>query len=93
MVDDSFIKREKQKVQKIKSSKWWQNKISSNPSCYYCGKVLTKKDITMDHIVPLSQGGKSVKSNLVICCRECNIKKKDMDFIEWLNQIKKKNKI
>ncbi len=30
----------------------------------------------MDHVIPLSQGGRSVKGNLVPCCKECNSKKK-----------------
>jgi 5-methylcytosine-specific restriction endonuclease McrA len=30
----------------------------------------------MDHIVPISRGGKSSKRNVVACCKECNYKKK-----------------
>jgi 5-methylcytosine-specific restriction endonuclease McrA len=37
----------------------------------------------MDHIVPLIRGGKSLKSNIVPACKECNNKKKHMLPIEW----------
>jgi 5-methylcytosine-specific restriction endonuclease McrA len=30
----------------------------------------------MDHILPVVRGGKSVKSNCVPCCKECNNEKK-----------------
>jgi len=37
----------------------------------------------MDHIVPLSRGGKSKKGNVVPACKDCNNKKKYMLPIEW----------
>lgn len=37
----------------------------------------------MDHIVPLSRGGKSTKGNVVPACKGCNNKKKYMVPIEW----------
>ena len=44
---------------------------------------LKKDAVTMDHIVPISRGGKSTKSNVVVCCKECNNKKKYLLPIEW----------
>ncbi len=43
-------------------------------SCQYCG---TKKDLTIDHIIPKSKGGKSTWTNLVTACKKCNAKKGD----------------
>ena len=37
----------------------------------------------MDHVVPLSRGGYTVKSNVVPCCKECNNQKRYMLPIEW----------
>jgi 5-methylcytosine-specific restriction endonuclease McrA len=37
----------------------------------------------MDHVVPLSRGGKSKKGNIVPACKECNSKKKYLLPIEW----------
>jgi 5-methylcytosine-specific restriction endonuclease McrA len=30
----------------------------------------------MDHVVPLARGGRSTKGNSVVCCKDCNNKKK-----------------
>jgi 5-methylcytosine-specific restriction protein A len=37
----------------------------------------------MDHVVPLTRGGKSTKGNLVPACKDCNNKKKYFLPIEW----------
>lgn len=42
------------------------------PYCSYCK---TTKDLTVDHIVPLSRGGSTVESNLQVLCRRCNSRK------------------
>ncbi|WP_022855111.1 HNH endonuclease [Thermodesulfobacterium thermophilum] len=45
-------------------------------TCQYCGKFLKNpKDRTIDHIIPKSQGGKTVWTNVVLCCKKCNLKK------------------
>jgi hypothetical protein len=38
--------------------------------CQYCGDALTKPEL--EHIIPLSQGGKSSWKNCVTSCRSCN---------------------
>jgi hypothetical protein len=43
-----------------------------NHTCQYCG---AKDDLTIDHIIPSSRGGKDEWSNLVCCCISCNSKK------------------
>lgn len=42
--------------------------------CFKCQAV---HDLTLDHHVPLSQGGAFVAENLVLLCRSCNGKKTD----------------
>ena len=42
--------------------------------CQYCG---TKDDLTLDHVVPRSKGGKSSWDNLVTACKRCNARKGD----------------
>jgi len=37
----------------------------------------------MDHVLPLSRGGKSRKGNIVPACKECNNNKKYLLPIEW----------
>ena len=40
-----------------------------NNECQYCG---TNRNLTIDHVVPRSRGGKNTWSNMVTCCLKCN---------------------
>lgn len=40
--------------------------------CELCG---ARADLTYDHVVPISRGGRSVMSNLRVLCRRCNSRK------------------
>lgn len=42
-------------------------------SCQYCGS--NEKQLTLDHVVPRSQGGAHSWDNLVAACRQCNHRK------------------
>jgi len=42
--------------------------------CQYCGSV---RDLTLDHVMPRSKGGRSSWKNLVTACKPCNAKKGD----------------
>ena len=43
-----------------------------NFTCMYCG---SKNDLTIDHVLPKSRGGKDVWENLTTACEKCNVKK------------------
>lgn len=43
--------------------------------CVYCGKK--SKELTQDHVIPLSKGGLHTADNVVPACRPCNSGKKD----------------
>ncbi|MGB9731328.1 MULTISPECIES: HNH endonuclease [Calditerrivibrio] len=90
-VSDEEIKKEKQKARELKKKQWW-NTLVSKGVCYYCGKKVPPGELTMDHIVPLSRGGKSTKGNIVPACKECNNKKKYLLPIEWEEYIQKLKK-
>lgn len=76
------IKRERQKAREIRSSQWWKRRCSKGV-CYYCGRPTAPAELTMDHVVPLSRGGKSTKGNLVPACKDCNNRKKELLPMEW----------
>lgn len=40
--------------------------------CLYCGRAFPKNELTRDHIVPVSRGGKDRWENVVTACRRCN---------------------
>ena len=43
--------------------------------CQYCGKRSSTSELSLDHLLPRSKGGKSTWENLVCCCVRCNAKK------------------
>jgi 5-methylcytosine-specific restriction endonuclease McrA len=43
--------------------------------------------MTVDHKTPLSKGGKNTGSNYVLACFDCNQKKGDMDYDEYMEMI------
>jgi len=43
--------------------------------CQYCGKRYPTSELSLDHIIPRSIGGKSVWENIVCSCTQCNVKK------------------
>jgi 5-methylcytosine-specific restriction endonuclease McrA len=44
-------------------------------TCQYCGDEVTDQTATLDHVHPISQGGKSTWDNLSTACKPCNYKK------------------
>ena len=58
-----------------------------NHSCVYCGN---KRDLTIDHLIPKSKGGKNTWDNLVTCCISCNSKKGDKMLYETNMKLIKK---
>lgn len=43
--------------------------------CSYCPAVVHGKDAHIDHVIPLSRGGKHLLSNLCVSCQPCNNRK------------------
>ncbi|MGV6818867.1 MAG: HNH endonuclease [Parvularcula sp.] len=43
-------------------------------ACQYCGKG-ERSDLTFDHVVPRSKGGKTTWQNIVAACSPCNLRK------------------
>jgi len=43
--------------------------------CQYCGKKHPTSELSLDHVIPRSMGGKSLWSNVVCACTKCNVQK------------------
>jgi 5-methylcytosine-specific restriction endonuclease McrA len=43
--------------------------------CQYCGTRFSSEDLTYDHVIPKSRGGKTRWDNIVTCCIPCNRRK------------------
>lgn len=50
--------------------------------CFYCREPST----TIDHLLATSAGGTNDESNLVGCCRECNLMKGNMSARMFVSQ-------
>jgi 5-methylcytosine-specific restriction endonuclease McrA len=46
-----------------------------NNQCQYCGKKFPTSELSLDHVLPRSQGGSSTWENIVCACVSCNVKK------------------
>lgn len=69
------LRAERDRARELRKTPWWKEKIRSG-TCHYCGAQVGETLLTMDHVVPLARGGKSIKGNLVPSCSACNRNKK-----------------
>ena len=44
-------------------------------ACQYCGAALPAHELTFDHLVPRSRGGRTTWQNVVAACAPCNLRK------------------
>lgn len=49
--------------------------LRDDHTCQYCAKTFAYKDLTLDHVMPVSRGGPKSWKNLVTACHKCNHKK------------------
>ena len=75
---ETTISNYKSKKQRSLMTKELREQISrrDNYTCQICGKYMPDGvGLHIDHIIPVSKGGKSVPSNLQVLCSKCNGKK------------------
>ena len=54
---------------------------STGGKCACCGCKLTTKTLTVEHIIPISRGGKNDMENLTALCETCN--KDKSNLLPW----------
>lgn len=79
---DDEVKRERARARALRQTAWWRRKIARGV-CHYCERRFKPGELTMDHLIPLIRGGKSIRANIVAACAECNRKKKHQLLLEW----------
>lgn len=62
------------------AEEWESKKRSYRGTCAYCAGP---GPVEMDHIEPLSKGGRHNPDNVVPACRSCNKSKGDKTLDEW----------
>jgi 5-methylcytosine-specific restriction enzyme A len=81
-LEESDLKRERARARDLRESQWWKRRLAKG-ICHYCGREFPPRELTMDHIVPISRGGKTTKGNVAACCKQCNTAKKQLLAMEW----------
>lgn len=60
----------------IRKSNYGKEKVAllkrDGDCCFYCGEKLND-DISLEHLIPLTAGGKNILSNMVLVHKECNL--------------------
>ncbi len=46
-----------------------------NNQCQYCGRKFATGELSLDHVIPRSQGGSNTWDNIVCSCVSCNVRK------------------
>ena len=49
--------------------------LRDNWKCQYCFDQYKTHELTFDHVIPRSRGGRTTWENIVAACRECNTRK------------------
>jgi 5-methylcytosine-specific restriction endonuclease McrA len=78
--------------------------LRDSGQCAYCGTHVDRKSATLDHVHPVSKGGKTTWENTVTACAPCNSNKSDTtkgwkpkfkpykpDYYELVNKRKKED--
>lgn len=63
-----------------------------NNQCQYCGATPGTEELTIDHVVPRSKGGKTTWENCVLACVGCNSFKADRTPEQAKMKLRKKPK-
>lgn len=64
----------------LTSAEWLAILAEHHGHCHYCGK---EAKLTLDHVIPLSKGGKHSKDNVVPACTHCNSSKGAKTPKQW----------
>ena len=48
-----------------------------------CRRQVGAKALTADHVIPLVRGGRSIRANMVPCCKDCNTRKQSLLAWQW----------
>ncbi|MEM5799355.1 MAG: HNH endonuclease [Candidatus Aenigmatarchaeota archaeon] len=67
----------------------WIKENEKPNECIYCG---SKKDLTIEHILPLCRSGPDTPENVIKVCKKCNSSKGEKRLYEWFG-LENKDKI
>lgn len=75
VVSPQEIQLQRNIAKDLRATQWWKQEVAKGV-CYYCKGQFPPDELTMDHVIPVSRGGKSDRHNVVPACKKCNNEKK-----------------
>ena len=84
---EAFLNKKLINIQDYKrkslKDKFYDQLISRDGNkCFYSGIEMTREQATIEHLIPLSKGGKNNLDNLVLCLKEENNKLANLPLVE-----------
>jgi 5-methylcytosine-specific restriction endonuclease McrA len=80
--DRKLINIQSEKRKTIKE-KFFEKLIERDGNlCFYSNKEMTKEQASIEHLIPLSKGGKNNMDNLVLCLKDENLKMGNLPLVE-----------
>lgn len=61
-------------------------RATQNGECAYCMGLYHPHALTIDHIIPLDQGGPHEAANICLACPKCNFNKGNRTPDQWINR-------
>jgi hypothetical protein len=84
----SFINEASDNVDaRLRRRKWKADRLAIDPTCAFCGKALTLSSATLDHLVPLAEGGVDYESNWELSGQKCNSEKGRLSVGAFLDRV------
>lgn len=65
----------------VTDGEWQSIKKQYGFRCVYCG--LLTEDLTMDHVIPVTKGGRHAAANILPACKPCNSSKNALLLVQW----------
>lgn len=59
--------------------------INTNPRCVYCRQMVTIETVSLDHMMPVSRGGRNTLGNIHFVCKLDNKAKGPLSHDEYLH--------
>ena len=85
------MRREAMDVSKTKEYKEWEKNLRQMKTyrCYWCGETYThmERQMHIDHMKAIVNGGKDEWNNICVSCRECNLTKSSKDLTVWIQEL------
>src|SRR4051794_18301682 len=57
------------------------------PNCIWCGGEPWPRDMTVEHLVPRSRGGRTQPENLAVACRRCNRARRSRPVVAYVREL------